>query len=102
MEMGELENQETRVSEIHSLVHRLPEKNRQMLQLLMNHLANISITEVLALCAVRAVVCTVRAVGKEALATQIYTLKKLRNTQDKGNIHKNNLTPGSQTLVARS
>lgn len=35
----ELENQESRVSEIHSLVHRLPEKNRQMLQLLMNHLA---------------------------------------------------------------
>lgn len=38
----ELENQETRVSEIHSLVHRLPEKNRQMLQLLMNHLANVA------------------------------------------------------------
>ena len=36
---AELENQESRVSEIHSLVHRLPEKNRQMLQLLMNHLA---------------------------------------------------------------
>lgn len=27
------------MSEIHSLVHRLPEKNRQMLHLLMNHLA---------------------------------------------------------------
>ncbi|XP_006714837.2 rho GTPase-activating protein 26 isoform X26 [Homo sapiens] len=37
---AKLENQESRVSEIHSLVHRLPEKNRQMLQLLMNHLAN--------------------------------------------------------------
>ena len=36
---AELENQESRVSEIHSLVYRLPEKNRQMLQLLMNHLA---------------------------------------------------------------
>ncbi|XP_073850612.1 rho GTPase-activating protein 26 isoform X29 [Macaca fascicularis] len=36
---AKLENQESRVSEIHSLVHRLPEKNRQMLQLLMNHLA---------------------------------------------------------------
>ena len=34
---AELENQESRVSEIHSLVHRLPEKNRQMLQLLMNN-----------------------------------------------------------------
>lgn len=39
---AKLENQETRVSEIHSLVHRLPEKNRQMLQLLMNHLANVA------------------------------------------------------------
>ncbi|KAK2494445.1 hypothetical protein MC885_016835, partial [Smutsia gigantea] len=36
---AKLENQESRVSEIHGLVHRLPEKNRQMLQLLMNHLA---------------------------------------------------------------
>ncbi|XP_067588224.1 rho GTPase-activating protein 26 isoform X5 [Pseudorca crassidens] len=39
---AKLENQESRVSEIHSLVHRLPEKNRQMLQLLMNHLANVA------------------------------------------------------------
>ncbi|XP_070230644.1 rho GTPase-activating protein 26 isoform X2 [Bos mutus] len=39
---AKLENQESRVSEIHSLVHRLPEKNRQMLQLLMNHLAKTS------------------------------------------------------------
>ncbi|XP_045039809.1 rho GTPase-activating protein 26 isoform X6 [Desmodus rotundus] len=39
---AKLENQESRVSEIHSLVYRLPEKNRQMLQLLMNHLANVA------------------------------------------------------------
>uniref|UniRef100_A0A673V8A0 Rho GTPase-activating protein 26 n=1 Tax=Suricata suricatta TaxID=37032 RepID=A0A673V8A0_SURSU len=39
---AKLENQESRVSEIHSLIHRLPEKNRQMLQLLMNHLANVA------------------------------------------------------------
>ncbi|XP_007473873.1 rho GTPase-activating protein 26 isoform X4 [Monodelphis domestica] len=39
---AKLENQESRVSEIHALVHRLPEKNRQMLQLLMNHLANVA------------------------------------------------------------
>lgn len=39
---AKLENQESRVSEIHSLVHRLPEKNRQMLQMLMNHLANVA------------------------------------------------------------
>ncbi|KAM6356657.1 rho GTPase-activating protein 26 isoform 4-T4 [Alca torda] len=39
---AKLENQESRVSEIHSLVHRLPEKNRQMLHLLMNHLANFN------------------------------------------------------------
>lgn len=39
---AKLENQESRVSEIHTLVHRLPEKNRQMLQLLMNHLANVA------------------------------------------------------------
>ncbi|XP_032066158.1 rho GTPase-activating protein 26 isoform X2 [Thamnophis elegans] len=39
---AKLENQESRISEIHSLVHRLPEKNRQMLQLLMNHLANVA------------------------------------------------------------
>lgn len=35
----ELDNPEARVKEIHALVHRLPEKNRQMLELLMNHLA---------------------------------------------------------------
>ncbi|XP_020661977.2 rho GTPase-activating protein 26 isoform X1 [Pogona vitticeps] len=39
---AKLENQESRVSEIHSLIHRLPEKNRQMLHLLMNHLANVA------------------------------------------------------------
>uniref|UniRef100_A0A8C3WKL6 Rho GTPase-activating protein 26 n=1 Tax=Catagonus wagneri TaxID=51154 RepID=A0A8C3WKL6_9CETA len=39
---AKLENQESRVSEIHSLVHRLPEKNRQMLQMLMKHLANVA------------------------------------------------------------
>ncbi|XP_058027490.1 rho GTPase-activating protein 26 isoform X2 [Ahaetulla prasina] len=39
---AKLENQESRISEIHSLVHRLPEKNRQMLHLLMNHLANVA------------------------------------------------------------
>ncbi|XP_036997619.2 rho GTPase-activating protein 26 isoform X6 [Artibeus jamaicensis] len=39
---AKLENQESRVSEIHGLIHRLPEKNRQMLQLLMNHLANVA------------------------------------------------------------
>ncbi|XP_073211811.1 rho GTPase-activating protein 26 isoform X3 [Lepidochelys kempii] len=39
---AKLENQESRISEIHSLVHRLPEKNRQMLQMLTNHLANVA------------------------------------------------------------
>uniref|UniRef100_A0A8D0DXL0 Rho GTPase-activating protein 26 n=1 Tax=Salvator merianae TaxID=96440 RepID=A0A8D0DXL0_SALMN len=39
---AKLENQESRISEIHCLVHRLPEKNRQMLHLLMNHLANVA------------------------------------------------------------
>ncbi|XP_075020567.1 rho GTPase-activating protein 26 isoform X2 [Calonectris borealis] len=39
---AKLENQESRVSQIHSLVHRLPEKNRQMLHLLMNHLAKVA------------------------------------------------------------
>ncbi|KFP10108.1 Rho GTPase-activating protein 26, partial [Egretta garzetta] len=39
---AKLENQESRVSEIHSLVHRLPEKNREMLHLLMNHLAKVA------------------------------------------------------------
>lgn len=39
---AKLENQESRISEIHNLVHRLPEKNRQMLQMLTNHLANVA------------------------------------------------------------
>uniref|UniRef100_A0A8C3FYW4 Rho GTPase-activating protein 26 n=1 Tax=Cyclopterus lumpus TaxID=8103 RepID=A0A8C3FYW4_CYCLU len=38
----ELDNQEARVTEIHALVHRLPEKNRQMLELLMKHLATVA------------------------------------------------------------
>jgi len=36
---SEMDNPEARVTEIHALVHRLPEKNRQMLELLMKHLA---------------------------------------------------------------
>nr|AAI60445.1 LOC100145296 protein [Xenopus tropicalis] len=36
---AKLENQESRIKEIHCLIHRLPEKNRQMLNLLMTHLA---------------------------------------------------------------
>ncbi|KAK1161201.1 rho GTPase-activating protein 26-like isoform X1 [Acipenser oxyrinchus oxyrinchus] len=36
------DNQEARISEIHSIIHRLPEKNRQMLDLLMKHLANVA------------------------------------------------------------
>ncbi|XP_063059258.1 rho GTPase-activating protein 26-like [Engraulis encrasicolus] len=39
---AKLDNPEARVSEIHSLVHRLPEKNRQMLELLMKHLNNVA------------------------------------------------------------
>uniref|UniRef100_A0A8C2JA75 Rho GTPase-activating protein 26 n=1 Tax=Cyprinus carpio TaxID=7962 RepID=A0A8C2JA75_CYPCA len=38
----ELDNPEARVAEIHSTVHRLPEKNRQMLELLMKHLAKVA------------------------------------------------------------
>uniref|UniRef100_A0AAY5K283 Rho GTPase-activating protein 26 n=1 Tax=Esox lucius TaxID=8010 RepID=A0AAY5K283_ESOLU len=37
-----LDNQEARITEIHSIVHRLPEKNRQMLDLLTKHLANVA------------------------------------------------------------
>uniref|UniRef100_A0A674N4L4 Rho GTPase activating protein 26 n=1 Tax=Takifugu rubripes TaxID=31033 RepID=A0A674N4L4_TAKRU len=37
---AKLDNPDARVTEIHALVHRLPEKNRQMLELLMKHLAN--------------------------------------------------------------
>ncbi|MBN3272685.1 RHG26 protein, partial [Polyodon spathula] len=39
---AKLDNQEARISEIHSIVHRLPEKNRQMLDLLVKHLANVA------------------------------------------------------------
>ncbi|XP_061103631.1 rho GTPase-activating protein 26-like [Conger conger] len=39
---AKLDNPEARISEIHSIVHRLPEKNRQMLDLLMKHLANVA------------------------------------------------------------
>uniref|UniRef100_A0A3Q3WKJ2 Rho GTPase-activating protein 26 n=1 Tax=Mola mola TaxID=94237 RepID=A0A3Q3WKJ2_MOLML len=39
---AKLDNPEARVTEIHALVHRLPEKNRQMLELLMKHLANVA------------------------------------------------------------
>ncbi|KAK2873098.1 hypothetical protein Q8A67_022995 [Cirrhinus molitorella] len=39
---AKLDNPEARVAEIHSVVHRLPEKNRQMLELLMKHLAKVA------------------------------------------------------------
>nr|XP_023647338.1 rho GTPase-activating protein 26-like [Paramormyrops kingsleyae] len=39
---AKLDNPETRIAEIHSLIHHLPEKNRQMLDLLMMHLANVA------------------------------------------------------------
>uniref|UniRef100_A0A8B9KH62 Rho GTPase-activating protein 26 n=1 Tax=Astyanax mexicanus TaxID=7994 RepID=A0A8B9KH62_ASTMX len=39
---AKLDNPEARVAEIHSIVHRLPEKNKQMLELLMKHLANVA------------------------------------------------------------
>uniref|UniRef100_A0A673AU43 Rho GTPase activating protein 26 n=1 Tax=Sphaeramia orbicularis TaxID=375764 RepID=A0A673AU43_9TELE len=39
---AKLDNPEARVTEIHALVHRLPEKNRQMLELLMKHLSNVA------------------------------------------------------------
>uniref|UniRef100_A0A3Q2NWM1 Rho GTPase-activating protein 26 n=1 Tax=Fundulus heteroclitus TaxID=8078 RepID=A0A3Q2NWM1_FUNHE len=39
---AKMDNPEARVKEIHALVHRLPEKNRQMLELLMKHLANVA------------------------------------------------------------
>uniref|UniRef100_A0A8D0AMF4 Rho GTPase-activating protein 26 n=1 Tax=Sander lucioperca TaxID=283035 RepID=A0A8D0AMF4_SANLU len=39
---AKLDNQEARVTEIHALVHRLPEKNRQMLELLIKHLATVA------------------------------------------------------------
>uniref|UniRef100_A0A3Q3R4D5 Rho GTPase-activating protein 26 n=1 Tax=Monopterus albus TaxID=43700 RepID=A0A3Q3R4D5_MONAL len=39
---AKLDNPEARVTEVHALVHRLPEKNRQMLELLVKHLANVA------------------------------------------------------------
>ncbi|XP_068186913.1 rho GTPase-activating protein 26-like isoform X1 [Antennarius striatus] len=39
---AKLDNPEARVTDIHGLVHRLPEKNRQMLDLLMKHLTNVA------------------------------------------------------------
>ncbi|XP_072257005.1 rho GTPase-activating protein 26 isoform X2 [Pyxicephalus adspersus] len=39
---AKFENQESRIKEIHCLIHRLPEKNRQMLHLLIKHLANVA------------------------------------------------------------
>nr|XP_014343932.1 PREDICTED: rho GTPase-activating protein 26 isoform X3 [Latimeria chalumnae] len=39
---AKLDNQESRISEIHTVIHRLPEKNQQMLHLLMTHLANVA------------------------------------------------------------
>ncbi|XP_061818545.1 rho GTPase-activating protein 26-like [Nerophis lumbriciformis] len=39
---AKLDNPEARVTEIHALVHRLPEKNRQMLELLTKHLSNVA------------------------------------------------------------
>ncbi|XP_053318063.1 rho GTPase-activating protein 26 isoform X2 [Spea bombifrons] len=39
---AKLENQECRIKEIHCLIHRLPEKNRQMLHLIIKHLANVA------------------------------------------------------------
>ncbi|XP_073680291.1 rho GTPase-activating protein 26-like isoform X1 [Garra rufa] len=39
---AKLDNPEARVAEIHSVVHRLPEKNRQMLELLVKHLAKVA------------------------------------------------------------
>ncbi|XP_028668604.1 rho GTPase-activating protein 26-like isoform X3 [Erpetoichthys calabaricus] len=39
---AKLDNPEARIAEIHSLAHRLPERNRQMLQLLMEHLEKVS------------------------------------------------------------
>ncbi|XP_066572945.1 rho GTPase-activating protein 26 isoform X2 [Amia ocellicauda] len=39
---AKLDNPEARISEIHNVIHRLPEKNRQMLELLTKHLANVA------------------------------------------------------------
>uniref|UniRef100_A0A8C9VBK0 Rho GTPase activating protein 26 n=1 Tax=Scleropages formosus TaxID=113540 RepID=A0A8C9VBK0_SCLFO len=42
IQAAKLDNPEARILEVQSLVHRLPEKNRQMLELLMKHLANVA------------------------------------------------------------
>uniref|UniRef100_A0A4W3HC74 Rho GTPase-activating protein 26 n=1 Tax=Callorhinchus milii TaxID=7868 RepID=A0A4W3HC74_CALMI len=39
---AKLDNQDSRLSEIHRQVHRLPEKNKAMLEILIKHLANVS------------------------------------------------------------
>ncbi|XP_076835489.1 rho GTPase-activating protein 26-like isoform X2 [Brachyhypopomus gauderio] len=39
---AKLDTPEARVEEVHAIVHRLPEKNRQMLELLARHLANVA------------------------------------------------------------
>ncbi|XP_072002217.1 rho GTPase-activating protein 26 isoform X1 [Engystomops pustulosus] len=39
---AKLENHESRIKEIHCLIHRLPQKNRQMLNMLMKHLSNVA------------------------------------------------------------
>lgn len=39
---AKLDSPEARIQEIHAIVHRLPEKNRQMLELLMKHLAKVA------------------------------------------------------------
>uniref|UniRef100_A0AAV2JC18 Rho GTPase-activating protein 26 n=1 Tax=Knipowitschia caucasica TaxID=637954 RepID=A0AAV2JC18_KNICA len=39
---AKLDNPDARVTEIHALVHRLPEKNRQMLEMIMKHLAKVA------------------------------------------------------------
>ncbi|XP_048850915.1 rho GTPase-activating protein 26-like isoform X1 [Brienomyrus brachyistius] len=40
---AKLDNPEARILEIQRMVHHLPEKNRQMLELLMKHLANVAL-----------------------------------------------------------
>ncbi|XP_043925093.1 rho GTPase-activating protein 26 [Protopterus annectens] len=39
---AKLDNQESRIADIHLVIHKIPEKNRQMLHLLMQHLANVA------------------------------------------------------------
>ncbi|MFT7796203.1 rho GTPase-activating protein 26-like isoform X2 [Arapaima gigas] len=42
IQAAKLDSPEARILEIQNIVHRLPEKNRQMLELLMKHLANVA------------------------------------------------------------